>query len=184
MKRTAVSLAIALVLGGCGSANPPSAAPRPADAARALAGSPAPLRSLHQQAARLLDGGPAAFKARLASLQGHPVVVNKWASWCGPCRSEFPFFQRLAVDLGRRVGFLGVNSSDSAGDAARFLRKYPVRYPSYNDPHQKVAAVFGAILAFPTTAFYDAGGKLAFVHQGAYATAAKLRQDIARYAGG
>ena len=43
--------------------------------------------------------------------------------------------------------------------------------------------MFGATLAFPTTAFYDASGKLTFVHQGAYASEAKLRQDIARYAG-
>lgn len=37
-----------------------------------------------------------AFKARLEALRGHPVVVNQWASWCGPCRYEFPFFQKLA----------------------------------------------------------------------------------------
>jgi thiol-disulfide isomerase/thioredoxin len=183
MKRTLALIALCAALAGCGS-SPRSAAPRPADAARALAGSPAPLRSLHDQAGRLLGGGAQAFRARLASLRGHPAVVNKWASWCGPCRAEFPFFQRLGVQLGRRVGFIGVNGSDDPGDAARFLRRYPVRYPSFSDPHQKVAAVFGGVLAFPTTAFYDSRGRLAYVHQGGYATQAKLREDIARYAGG
>ncbi|MEA2373617.1 MAG: cytochrome c biosis protein CcmG, thiol:disulfide interchange protein DsbE [Thermoleophilaceae bacterium] len=184
MKRALATLAAAALLAGCGSSGPPSAAPRPAHAARALAGSPPALASLHAQAGRLLGGSADAFKTRLAALRGHPVVVNKWASWCGPCRAEFPFFQRLGVDLGRRVAFVGVNSNDDGGDAARFLREYPVRYPSYSDPHQKVAALFGGTLAFPTTAFYDAGGKLAYVHQGGYATEAKLREDIAHYAGG
>ena len=111
------------------------------------------------------------------------MVVNKWASWCGPCRFEFPFFQRLGVQLGKRVAFLGVDAEDNDGDASGFLRRYPVTYPSYTDPDQKVARVFGATLAFPTTAFYDARGRLTFVHQGAYASEAKLREDIARYGG-
>ena len=184
MNRTVCLLTTAALVAGCGAGGgPPSAAPRPARAASALVGSPPPLRSLHRQSARLLGGGADAFRARLAGLRGHPVIVNKWASWCGPCRSEFPFLQRLSVELGRRVAFIGVDSQDSDADAARFLRRYPVRYPSYIDPDQKVAKVFGATLAFPSTAFYDARGKLVFVHQGAYATEAKLRDDIRRYAG-
>jgi thiol-disulfide isomerase/thioredoxin len=178
-----LALLLMLALGGCGSdPGPPSAAPRPAQARAALAGSPPALRALHAQSNRLLGGGPAAFRARLRELRGQPVVVNKWASWCGPCRAEFPFFQRLATRLGRRVAFLGVNSNDNDSDAKAFLRRYPVSYPSYRDPGQRVAKVFGATLAFPTTAFYDARGRLAYVHQGAYATQAKLREDITRYA--
>jgi cytochrome c biogenesis protein CcmG/thiol:disulfide interchange protein DsbE len=176
-------LLLTAALAGCGSdAGPPSAAPRPAATRAALAGSPPPLRALHAQSSRLLGGGPAAFRARLRALRGHPVVVNKWASWCGPCRSEFPFFQRLSTGLGTRVAFVGVNSNDNDGDARGFLRRYPVSYPSYSDPGQKVAKVFGATLAFPTTAFYRASGRLSYVHQGAYASEAKLREDIARYA--
>jgi cytochrome c biogenesis protein CcmG, thiol:disulfide interchange protein DsbE len=176
-------LTLALALAGCGSdAGPPSAAPRPARQRAALAGSPPPLRALHAQSSRLLGGGAAAFRARLRVLLGHPVVVNKWASWCGPCRAEFPVFQRASTRLGKRIAFLGVDSNDSDGDASSFLRRYPVSYPSYSDPDQKVAKVFGATLAFPTTAFYDARGRLAFVHQGPYLTVAKLRGDIARYA--
>jgi thiol-disulfide isomerase/thioredoxin len=175
-------LPIALLLSACGSGSgPPSAAPRPAAAASALAGSPPALVALHRQSARLLDGGPRTFRARLAGLRGHPVVVNKWASWCGPCRSEFPFFQRLSAELGKRVAFLGVDAQDNDGDAAAFLRRYPVSYPSYKDPDQRVAKLFEATLAFPTTAFYDAAGKLTYVHQGAYASEAKLREDIRRY---
>jgi cytochrome c biogenesis protein CcmG, thiol:disulfide interchange protein DsbE len=176
-------LTIGVLLAGCGSSGgPPSASPRPAETSRALAGSPPALAALHRQAGQLLRGQGKAFSARMKTLRGHPVVVNKWASWCGPCRAEFPFFQRLSVELGKRVAFIGVDAQDNDGDAARFLRRYPVSYPSYSDPDQKIARLFDAALVFPTTAYYDARGKLTFVHQGGYASQAKLREDIQRYA--
>src|SRR4051794_129091 len=75
-----------------------------------LAGSPAPLAALHTQSNQLLPGGQEAFEKRMRELRGHPVVVNGWASWCGPCRAEFPFLQRTSVDLGRQVAFVGLDS--------------------------------------------------------------------------
>src|SRR3954466_12702162 len=148
-----------------------------------LAGAPAPLASLHQQGCDLLDGGPDEFKQRLASLKGHPVVVNKWASWCGPCRAESPHFQKASVALGKKVAFVGVDSNDNYGDAKAFLKRYPVSYPSYKDGSNTIAQVFNGVIAFPTTVFYDASGKLKFIHNGQYATEAALRRDISRYAG-
>jgi cytochrome c biogenesis protein CcmG/thiol:disulfide interchange protein DsbE len=147
-----------------------------------LAGAPAPIAKLHSQANRLLDGGKDAFERRLKQLRGYPVVVNKWASWCGPCRFEFPFFQRQATKRAKKVAFVGVDSNDSDGDAQDFLADYPVPFPSYKDPNLEVAAVFNAVQAFPSTAFYDSRGKLAYVHQGAYPSEAKLAADIGRYA--
>jgi cytochrome c biogenesis protein CcmG/thiol:disulfide interchange protein DsbE len=111
-------------------------------------------------------------------------VINKWASWCGPCRSEFPYFQHAAKVLGRSVAFIGVDSSDNDGDARKFLKQFPVPYPSYLDHSTTVAQVFNANLVFPTTAFYDATGKLQYIHQGEYPSQAKLVADIKRYAGG
>jgi thiol-disulfide isomerase/thioredoxin len=148
-----------------------------------LAGAPKPLADLHDQGCALLDGGPSAFKARLAALKGHPIVVNKWASWCGPCRAEFPHFQKASVALGKRVAFLGVDSNDNYGDAATFLKQYPVSYPSFKDGSNTIAQVFNGVIAFPTTVFYDAAGKLKYIHNGQYATEAALRRDISRYAG-
>jgi cytochrome c biogenesis protein CcmG, thiol:disulfide interchange protein DsbE len=182
MHRAAVTLACTIALAGCGSEKPRSAAPKPAAAKQALAGSPAPLAGLHRQANRLLGGGKSAFKERLTALRGYPVVVNKWASWCAPCRSEFPYFQSQALKRGKEIAFLGVDSNDNDDDARDFLRDFPVSYPSYRDPKLSVAATFNAVQAFPTTAFYDRRGGLAFVHQGAYLTAQKLAQDIERYA--
>jgi cytochrome c biogenesis protein CcmG/thiol:disulfide interchange protein DsbE len=183
MRRLALIAACSLALGACGSDEPRSAAPKdPGARQRSVAGAPPPLARLHRQANRLLGGGAAAFEKRLGELRGYPVVVNKWASWCPPCRAEFPFFQRQAVKRARKVAFLGVDSNDNDADARRFLREFPVTYPSYTDPKLEVAAVFKAVQAFPTTAFYDRRGELAFVHQGGYASERRLAQDIERYA--
>jgi cytochrome c biogenesis protein CcmG, thiol:disulfide interchange protein DsbE len=166
-------------LAACGSDDQPqSAAVQPSK----LTGGPAPLAKLHSQANQLLDGGEHAFKKRLEKLRGYPVVVNKWASWCGPCRYEFPFFQKQAVKRAKTVAFVGVNSNDNDGDARDFLADYPVPFPSYTDPNLEIAAVFNAVQAFPSTAFYDSKGELAYVHQGAYPSEAKLAADIGRYA--
>jgi cytochrome c biogenesis protein CcmG/thiol:disulfide interchange protein DsbE len=167
---------------GGGSDNPKSASPAAAKVRQELAGAPAPLAALHVQDSQLLGGGRNAFKARLAALKGHPVVVNKWASWCGPCRAEFPDFQKASVKYGKRVAFVGVDGNDNHGDAATFLKQYPVPYPSYEDPDGQIAQVLNATVAFPTTVFYDRRGTLAYLHQGQYLTGAKLEQDIQRYA--
>jgi cytochrome c biogenesis protein CcmG/thiol:disulfide interchange protein DsbE len=153
-------------------------AARPAD----TEGLPPELAEIRSQAGRLLEGGPAAFEDRLEQLEGHPVVVNKWASWCGPCRAEFPFFRSQAEKRRDEVAFLGVNSSDNQADAAAFLRELPVPYPSYLDPDLEVADVFNGVAAFPTTAFYDAEGELAYVKQGGYASEELLAEDIERHA--
>jgi len=133
-------------------------------------------------APRLLDGGPDAFRRRLKSLQGTPVVVNQWASWCGPCKFEFPFFQRLAARYAGRVAFLGVNSQDSRDSAEAFLRELPTPFEHYFDQDVSIARTFRGGLAWPTTAFFDARGRRTKVHAGAYASQAKLEQDIRGFA--
>jgi thiol-disulfide isomerase/thioredoxin len=171
-------LAIVAALSGCGPDDPAS---QPVDPAQ-LEGAPAPLAKLHDQANELLDGGPDAFRARLAALKGYPVVVNKWASWCPPCRAEFPYFQEHSGRLAKKVAFIGVDSNDNDEDARRFLDEYPVPYPSFKDPTLKVADVFKGGLAFPTTAFYDSKGRLAYVKQGGYREEQDLVADLERYA--
>ncbi|HEX5145602.1 MAG TPA: TlpA disulfide reductase family protein [Conexibacter sp.] len=172
-----------LLVGGCGAQQPSVSAPTPAQARSELAGSPAALASLHAQAATLLDGGMSAYRARIASLSGRPVVVNAWASWCPPCRSEMPYFSRAAVRYGRRVAFLGVNAGDTDGDARTFLGRHYVPYPSYVDHHDQIADEIGVTAGLPTTVFYGRDGKVAFVHQGQYRDEAALVTDLKRYAG-
>jgi cytochrome c biogenesis protein CcmG, thiol:disulfide interchange protein DsbE len=148
----------------------------------ALEGAPPKLAALHEQGSELLPGGTEAFDARLQELRGYPVVVNKWASWCGPCRSEFPYFQSQAAEHGKRVAFLGVDSNDGEDSARDFLADFPVPYPSYLDPDQEIADQLEGALAFPATAFYDRDGELAYVRNGPYSSDDELAADIERYA--
>src|SRR4051812_25021450 len=90
-------------------------------AQRKLAGAPAPLGSLYKQPNELLGGGRKAFERRVSTLRGHPIVVNKWASWCRPCRAEFPIFEQVATERGKSVAFVGLNGKDKTAAAKRFL---------------------------------------------------------------
>ena len=147
-----------------------------------LAGAPAPLAALHAQANEILPGGLAALRARLAGLRGRPVVINKWASWCQPCRAEFGAFQRASVAQGREVAFIGVDSGDSSrSDALAFLRSFPVSYPSYFDESGQAGAAVTDSTFTPVTVFYDRAGRQ-YSHQGPYPSAAKLERDVRRYA--
>jgi cytochrome c biogenesis protein CcmG/thiol:disulfide interchange protein DsbE len=176
-------LLVALVGGGCGSSASGGDGGSHPDYAKALAGSPPPLAALHKQANDLLPGGQDAFEERLAQLRGYPVVVNVWASWCGPCRFEFPVLQKLSARYGKRVAFLGINSEDSDDAAATFLREEPVPYPSYTDPDKKIAESIGAS-GYPDTAFYDESGKLLYLKIGPYTNDSDLEADVRRYAVG
>jgi cytochrome c biogenesis protein CcmG/thiol:disulfide interchange protein DsbE len=154
------------------------------DASAALAslnGAPKPLAALHRQHSQLLDGGVTAFKQRLAALRGYPVVINKWGSWCGPCRAEFPVFQRVAAAKGKTVAFLGIDGIDPRGEARKFLVQFPVTYPSYVDPAEKLARIVNAPANYPITVFVAPDGKVVIPHSGPYQTVGSLERDIKRY---
>lgn len=163
-------------LAACGSADAPRSS-RPAP-------TPAPQRATAPppDAGKLLDGGVPAFRARLEALRGTPVVVNQWASWCGPCRFEFPFFIRLARKYQGRVAFLGVDSQDARSGGERFLREFRTPFPHFFDPSTAIARSFRGAFAWPTTAFYDARGRRVQTHAGAYRSQRDLERDIRRYA--
>jgi thiol-disulfide isomerase/thioredoxin len=152
-------------------------------ARQSLQGSPAALAALHAQSNRLLGGGTAAFEKRLRELRGHPVVINKWASWCGPCRAELPILQQVATRKGREIAFVGVNARDKRPAALRFTQRFPTPYPSYEDPGERIARALKVPSNFPATVFVDAKGKTVFIHQGGYATSGDLEADLARYLG-
>ncbi len=147
-----------------------------------LAGSPAPLAALHEQAGQVLPGGAPALHARLAALRSYPLVINKWASWCVPCQSERTAFQHASTSLGRSVAFIGIDSGDSSlADGRAFLRVLPVGYPSYYDQSGRLGTQIADSSFTPVTVFYDRAGHQ-YIHQGPYPSAARLERDVRRYA--
>jgi thiol-disulfide isomerase/thioredoxin len=181
----AIAVLVLLVIGLTQLHTSPGSAPVRLSAAQMrarLQGSAPLLAALHAQSGELLPGGLHAVRARLHALRGVPVVINKWASWCQPCRAEFGAFQRASLALGRSVAFVGIDSGDtSEADARSFLRSFPVSYPSYSDGSGQAGVALTDSTFTPVTVFLDRAGA-EYIHQGPYPTASKLEADVRRYA--
>lgn len=108
---------------------------------------------------------PSTLEARLKALEGKPVVVNYWATWCAPCKKEMPRVVEAAKKYEGKVSFLGVNVEDDAEAAAAFEESYDVAFESVADPKGAIRRQQD-ILGLPVTQFYGSDGSLAFVHQG------------------
>lgn len=94
---------------------------------------------------------------------GRVVVLNFWASWCGPCRVEQPDLNAAHERLGDDIAFLGVNIEDAEANAAAHLREFAVAYPSVFDPANTYAAQFRGITprTIPSTIIVDRQGRIA-----------------------
>ncbi len=99
------------------------------------------------------------FEGMLVGARGRPVVVNVWASWCGPCRVEAPLLQRAAERYAGEVVFLGVDSRDDPGPAKAFIRRYGIAYPNVFDGSGDIRALL-SLRGFPTTYIFDSAGRL------------------------
>jgi peroxiredoxin len=105
-------------------------------------------------------------KVKLSDLKGQVVMINFWASWCGPCRQEMPLLNDIYAGY-KKAGFvlLGVNLDESADDAKAFLKKTPVNFPVLLDSQGKVADLYKN-QAMPSSYFVDRKGNLVHLHQG------------------
>ncbi len=97
---------------------------------------------------------------RLSDYKGKPVIVNFWATWCGPCRAEFPEFQDAAVDNADSLVIIGVNntSADQADLVPGFLDEFGITFPIVLDTADGLTAKEYRILGLPTTVFIDSNG--------------------------
>ena len=110
----------------------------------------------------LLEGGPFDFDAYLGRA---PVVLNFWASWCGPCHLEAELLERYHRAFAGRVAFVSVNVQDPSAQARGFVERYGLSFPVVLDGGADVAWAY-RVTGLPTTFFIDAAGRIRFVHQG------------------
>jgi len=103
---------------------------------------------------------------KLSELRGEVVMVNFWASWCGPCRQEMPLLDHLYKRYSP-MGFtiLGVNVEENSADAEKVLEEIPVSFPILFDSRNQVSKVYD-INAMPSTFLVDRDGKLRYLHKG------------------
>ncbi len=102
----------------------------------------------------------------LSDLKGQVVMINFWATWCGPCRQEMPLLEQLYSRY-ESLGFtlLGVNVEEHSKDAAVFLKETPVTFPILFDPENGVSKLYD-VSAMPSTVLVDRSGNVRFLHHG------------------
>jgi peroxiredoxin len=134
-----------------------AAALAPAAYGGAQPGSPAPDFMLATR-----DGG----QVRLADLKGQVVMINFWATWCGPCRQEMPLLSQLHAKY-EPLGFtmLGVNVEPDSAAAVAWLKGLEVTFPIAFDTKNEVAGRFG-VEGMPSSVLVDRNGQVRYVHRG------------------
>lgn len=121
------------------------------------------------------------YEELLGQVRGTPLVVNIWASWCGPCNEEAPHLAAAHMEYGDRVQFLGVDILDAREGAREFLDRHGWAYPSVFDPSGAIRDGLG-LLGQPVTLVYAADGRLLSTYTGAIAAAeldARIREALA-----
>jgi len=108
------------------------------------------------------DGG----NLSLAELKGQVVMINFWATWCGPCRQEMPLLEQIQAKY-EPLGFtlVGINVEPDSAAAQEWLAKVPVTFPILFDRKNQVAESFG-VEGMPSTVFIDRAGNVRYVHRG------------------
>ena len=103
---------------------------------------------------------------RLSDFRGQVVMINFWASWCGPCRQEMPILDQLYKRYGK-LGFtlLGVNVEQDSSKANAYLKDIPVSFPILYDTENLTSKLYN-VNAMPTTVMVDRNGNMRFIHHG------------------
>ena len=97
----------------------------------------------------------------LSDFMGKPIILNFWASWCGPCKMEMPDFHEKYLELGNEIHFLMINMTDGSREtvdsASKFIAEQEYTFPVFYDTESDASAAYG-VYSLPTTFFIDAEG--------------------------
>ena len=110
----------------------------------------------------LMDG----TSITLSELQGKPVIINFWATWCGPCVKEMPAFERLKDDFGDKIGIIAVNCGDDAETVKDFVEENGYTFPVVLDEEYSISMLYPTN-SIPYTVVLDAEGKVTHISTGA-----------------
>jgi peroxiredoxin len=122
-------------------------------------------------------GGPS---VALSALRGQVVLINFWATWCGPCRKEMPLLEQIQKKYAP-LGFtmLGINVEEDTTHMEAFLGDVPVSFPVLLDPANRVSKLY-EVAAMPSTVIIDRKGNIRYIHQGYQAGDESRYQDVIR----
>ncbi len=109
-----------------------------------------------------VDGRP----VTLSDLRGRVVMINFWASWCGPCRQEMPLLEQIHQRY-EPLGFtlLGINVEENSADGQAFIAERPVSFPVLYDPDNGISKLYD-VVAMPSTVLIDRQGNVRYLHHG------------------
>jgi peroxiredoxin len=102
----------------------------------------------------------------LSDLRGQVVMINFWASWCGPCREEMPLLEQIHQRY-EALGFtlLGINVEEDSTNGQAFLQERPVSFPVLYDPKNNLSKLYD-VIAMPSTVLIDRQGNIRYLHHG------------------
>lgn len=116
----------------------------------------------------------------LSDFRGRPVLVNFWASWCGPCRYEMPFLQRIHEEQAANgLVVLGVNLGESPDEIREFMADFGLSFTMLLDSRQDVALMYN-VRGIPTTLLIDEDGVIRYRKVGAFATMKELETALGK----
>lgn len=200
MKLAGVALVagVALLIGGCQGDSSETDRPTPLTSDAPSAPTPTPVDLLPDlcpsEGPRDAAGRNALPKVSLRCLgsersrsvqrlTGRPLVLNFWASWCGPCKVELPLLARAHREWGDRVAFVGIDVQDASGPAWKILTEAGARYPQLEDPRGVTRVPFGWTSGLPMTVFVDGRGRMVGTERTSFRTYAELTAAIRRHLG-
>lgn len=174
-----VLLTLALLLTACSAEPNPTIAPQvsvevgligkgPEATSKLAIGQPAPDFGWRES-----QNGP---ESSLAKLQGQPLVLNWWASWCEPCRDEFPLLTQAAQANRTKLVVIGINLKENKAEVADFAARYKPGFKLLRDEQALLSATYG-LRGLPQTIFIDRAGQVKAIVRGSL-TAQSLSENI------